>query len=195
MRTYRDPDAGTKIGSAVVPLLLLALFPLLWVPFGYSRDWSGLAISAVFIATALVLYRAVERHKRDVKCVEVRLDDDGTCELETVDHVTRIHASEIRAVEYKRDSESDAEKYVIRYRNGKAELGGHTTDFADFLRRLKALNPAVDVSSFPALVAETLPESAPPERRSPLETFLRSGLFPLVAIVLIVYLAGQTLVK
>jgi hypothetical protein len=196
MRTYSDPDARSKIGSTVVPLLLFALVvPLLGLPFGHSLHWSGVTISAVLIAAALILHRAVARHQRDVKCIEVRLDDDGTCELETVDHVTRIHVSEIRAVEYRRDSENDAEKYVIRYRNGKAELGGHTTDFADFLGRLKALNPAVDVSSFPALVAKTLPEGAPSERRSPLEAFLRSGLFPLIAIVLLVYLAGQTVIK
>ena len=99
MHTYRNPDARRpKIGSAVVPLLLFALFPLLSVPFGYSLDRNGVTVSAVFIATALILYRAVERHHRDVECVEVRLDDGGTCELETLDHVTRIHVSEIRAV-------------------------------------------------------------------------------------------------
>jgi hypothetical protein len=192
MHTYRNPDARRpKIGSAVVPLLLFALFPLLSVPFGHSLDRNGLTISAVFIAAALILYRAVERHHRDVECVEVRLDDGGTCELETFGHVTRIHVSEIRAVE----SESGAERYVIRYRDGKAQLGGNTTDFADFLGRLKALNPAVDVSSFPTLVAETLPEGTPSERRSLLETFLRSRLFPLVVLVLLIYLAGQTVIK
>jgi len=125
----------------------------------------------------------------------VRLDDDGTCELETVDHVTRIHVNEIRAVECRRDSENGAETYVIRYRDGKGELGGHTTDFADFLGRLKALNPAVDVSSFPTLVAQTLPEGAPAERRSLLQTFLHSRLFPLIVMVLLIYLAGQTVIK
>jgi nitrate reductase NapE component len=196
MHTYRNPNARRpKIGSAVVPLLLFALFPLLSVPFGYSLDRTGVTISAVFIAAALILYRAVERHHRDVECGEVRLDDGGTCELETFGHVTRIHVSEIRAVEYRRDSESGAERYVIRYRDAKAELGGNTTDFADFLGRLKALNPAVDVSSFPTLVAETLPEGTPSERRSLLETFLRSRLFPLVVLVLLIYLAGQTVIK
>jgi hypothetical protein len=173
---------------------LFALFPLLGVPLGYSVGWS-VTISAVFFAAALILNRAVDRHQRDVECVEVRLDDDGTCELETVDHVTRIHVSDIRAVEYRRDSESRTEKYVIRYRSGKAELGARTTDFVEFLRRLKALNPAVDVSSFPALVAETLPENAPSERRSRVQKVLRSGLFPLAVIVLLVYLSGQTLFK
>jgi hypothetical protein len=109
--------------------------------------------------------------------------------------VTRIDVSEIRAVEYRRDSENGTESYVIRYRNGKAELGGNTTDFPDFLRRLTTLNPGIDVSSFPRIVAETLPNAASSEHRSPLATFLRSGLFPLGAILLIVYLASQTFVR
>jgi hypothetical protein len=196
MRRYRDPDAGKNVGSPLWPFLLLALVvPLASLPLVRSIDWSDVAISAVLIAAGLMVHRAVERNRRDVKCIEVRLDDGGTCELETADHVTRIDVSEIRAVEYRRDSENGAESYVIRYRNGKAELGGNTTDFADFLGRLTTLNPGVDVSSFPRIVAETLPGAASSEHRSPLETFLRSGLVPLGVILLVVYLASQTLVR
>lgn len=196
MRTYRDPDAGKRVGSPLWPILLLVLLVLLAsLPLVGSLDWSDVAAPAILIAAVLMVHRAVERNRRDVKCIEVRLDDGGTCELETADHVTRIHVSEIRAVEYRRDSENRTESYVIRYRNGKAELGGNTTDFADFLERLTTLNPGVDVSSFPRIVAETLPNAASSEHRSPLATFLRSGLVPLGAILLIVYLASQTLVR
>ena len=194
MRAYRDPDAKRKTPFLALPLLLFALLPLVGLQIS-PPDWTGLAISAVFIAAAVIVYVGARTHWRDVGCVEVRLDDDGMCELETADHVTRVHVSEIRAVEYSRSSESGAETYVIRHRTGKAQLGGRTTDFGDFLRRLTALNPAVDVSSFPAVVTETLPAKTSEPTRTPLEAFLRSGVLPLAGILLVVYLTGQTFLK
>jgi hypothetical protein len=71
------------------------------------------------------------------------------------------------------------------------------SDFRDFLERLKTLNPAVDLSTFPMLVTEGLSggagSSAP--QQSSVERFLRSAFFPLFVIVLVIWLAGQTVVK
>ena len=63
------------------------------------------------------------------------------------------------------------------------------TDFADFLARLKTLNPAVDLTSFPA---ETWPGvgAGTNERDTPIRRLLtRSVLLPLCVVVLLVHLA------
>jgi hypothetical protein len=39
---------------------------------------------------------------------------------------------------------------TIRYEGGKLHVDKRMSDLADFLTRLKALNPAVDLTTFPA---------------------------------------------
>src|SRR6266511_2649446 len=92
-------------------------------------------------------------------CGEIRLSDDGRCELETKRQVIRLHVNQIRSVKYWRDDESDRESYTIRYQGGKLKVSDGMTLFPDFLARLQRLNPALDVTTFPA--------DAWPELRTP----------------------------
>jgi hypothetical protein len=89
-----------------------------------------------------------DRRHRQRTCSEIRLGDDGTCELETKRAVIHLHVNQIASVEYVRDSDSRAD-YVISYQGGSVPVTKGMTDFADFLNRLGALNPAVDLNSFP----------------------------------------------
>jgi len=57
-------------------------------------------------------------------CREIRLDDDGTCELVTSHRVIRLHVNEITALKYQRDSEGDTGSFSIRYTGGKLEVRG-----------------------------------------------------------------------
>jgi hypothetical protein len=68
------------------------------------------------------------------------------------------------------------------------------TGFADFLTRLKTLNPAVDLTSFPADAWPGLGQHATEERSTLIRRFIGSALFPLIVITLLVYTASQTLV-
>jgi hypothetical protein len=80
---------------------------------------------------------------------EIRMGSDGTCEFETKRRVIRLHVHEIRSVRY--SAKSDGESfYTIHYRSGKLRVGLQMTGFADFLTRLKTLNPAVGLANLPA---------------------------------------------
>jgi len=201
IHTYRDADVfRTGYWDGAIPsvlsfcLLVLFLFgPLAagWFPF----NWTLAAAAAAFTVLAVAAGYNQYRRKQYGNCGEIRLDDDGTCELETKRQVIRIHASEIQSVKYWRDSESDREHYTIHYRGGKLHVAERMTGFRDFLTRLKTLNPAVNLTSFPALLADAWPaaDRQATEERTPVSRFLRSALFPLIVISLLVYLAIQTI--
>ena len=136
------------------------------------------------------------RHRADGTCGEIRLGDDGTCELETKRRVIHLHVHEIRSVRYSPKSDEQGESYTIHYQSGKLDVGKQMTGFADFLTRLKKLNPAVDLNSFPSDAWPGLSQPMTKERGTlTLVGFVRSALFPLSVISLLVYVASQTLGK
>jgi hypothetical protein len=107
---------------------------------GNGGRWEGAVVAAVLVFIAGMMFEGWRR-----SCHEIRLSDDGTCELETKRRVIRFHVSEISAVEY---DGSDGESYTIRYRRTKMYVSG-LEPFPDFIARLESLNPAVDLSGFP----------------------------------------------
>jgi hypothetical protein len=161
-------------------------------------SWFTVLVSA-FCAAAVVGGYVFFRRESEGNCGEIRLSDDGICELETKRRVTRLHVGEIRSVRYTRDSESDREHYTIYYRDGKAEVTQRMNGVLDFLTRLKTLNPSVDLSSFPAFLADSLPgglgDPATGERANAANRFIRRGLFPLLVVAALVWLAMQTLAR
>lgn len=128
-------------------------------------------------------------------CGEIRLGDDGTCELEAKRRVIRLHVHDLRSVRYSPETDEDSESYTIHYRSGKLHVGPRMTGFADFLTRLKTLNPAVDLASFPAGAWPGLGQPATKERDTLVRRFMRGALFPLIVISLLTILASQTLGK
>jgi hypothetical protein len=193
MHIYRDPKVvGSRPWTAAVvglaPLVLLAVFVLGWRPFTWGEAVSLFVLAGLW---AVSQYHSYGRENyRD--CVEIRLGDDGTCELEMKRRVIRLHVNEIQSVRYSRDSD-DRESYTIRCQGQKIHVAGRMTDFSDFLTRLKALNPAVDLTSFPADAWPGLGGRAPREPW-PLG-FVQSAPFLLTVVFLLVYLASQTLDK
>lgn len=194
IHTYRDSDAlqhtapmsHLVVGGLTLSLLLVLLGVAI---VGSSGEVEG--------ALALVLFLAItyfgNRQYRGRVCGEIRLADDGTCELETKQQVIRLHVNQIEAVKYENDPDRRA-AYYISYQGGSVPVDSAMTGFADFLRRLKTLNPAVDLTSFPAKAWPDLHQPAPGGRRTDVSRFIRSALFPLFVIALLVYLASQTLV-
>ena len=199
LHIYRDPEAFGE--NSVGPRFLIACFLFLLlgaqVAIHPRVTWFD-ALLVAFCVGGLVAVAVHFGRERDGNCGEIRLSDEGTCELETRRRVIRLHVGEIQSVTYWRDSENEGEHYTIHYRGGKLGVTQRMKGFLDFLTRLKALNPAVDLSSFPAVLADTWPGVGGPgtgERIARGNRFTRSALFPLIVVALLVYLASQTLVK
>jgi hypothetical protein len=155
--------------------------------------WPAAAMFGGFSGVVFVFQCLAYRRDQYGICGEIRLSDDGTCELEAKRRVIRLHVNEIRSVRFWRETDEQSESYTIHYRSGKLDVSKQMTSFADFLTRLKTLNPAVDLSSFPAGAWPGLGQPATEKRGTLVRRFMTSALFPLIVISLLVYVASQTL--
>jgi hypothetical protein len=193
--TYREPDplesgGGRFVRSAFFPLLVICALVFAAASNLGSASWDdaeGLGSGVVFFSVFGVLGLLHDRHRR---CREIRLSDDGTCELETKRRVIRLHVNEIRSVDYRRDDESDCESYTICYQGGKVHVSERMTGFSDFLARLKMLNPGVKLAGFHADALPGLEIAATSAGRR-----IRGAVFPLTVVALLIYLASQTLLS
>jgi hypothetical protein len=173
-------------------LLVLAFIGDTWIFSSSPRPWLTAAVSVGAVLFMLICQYLAYRHEYYGTCSEIRLSDDGTCELETKRQIIRLHVNEIRSVEFSPEDDENCESYIICYQGGKLDVSKEMTAFADFLTRLKALNPAVDLTSFPADTWPGLGGPAP-ERSGPVRRFVTSAVFPLIVIAFLVYIAIQTL--
>ena len=200
IHVYRDATArSVGFWGLFVPVflffvgfLVLALLPIVGGE-GDGFGWDDLMVLGVFGAplVLVLVYLAFKRQGYE-ECREIRLDDGGTCELETASgRVIRIHVNEITSVRYSRDSDSDSESYTIRYQCRELHVTERMTDFLDFLTRLKALNPAVEMSTFPR--GSRPGQGGPTEQPGHLRRIVQSAFFPAIVIVLLVYWSSQAL--
>jgi hypothetical protein len=156
LHTYRDKRFAEGTFVDVFPYVVIFAIGVNFAVAAYlERDDHGFTFREILIVAmwsgfALAAVPLLYRHYTHRVCGEIRLSDDGICELQTKRRLIRLDASEITSVKYIRDDDSDAERYSVRYRGGKVSVAGRMEGFADFLARLKELNPAVDLTSFPA---------------------------------------------
>src|SRR4051812_4499710 len=144
----RERSPAARLIASLRPMILLA--PLGWgamTVVGHGASWGNLAFVAAFCIWILCV--SALGHWRDRDCRQIRLSDDGACELETSRRVIRLHVNQINAVEYYKDDESEREHYTIKYRDGSVVVPDAIAHFDDFLERLKTLNPGVGVTNFP----------------------------------------------
>jgi hypothetical protein len=116
-------------------ILLAALGWEAMTVVGHGASWVNLAFIAAL--GIWILCVSVLGHLRDRDCREIRLSDDGTCELETSRRVIRLHVNQISAVEYYKDDESDRERYTIKYNDGSVVASKSIADFEGFLTTSK----------------------------------------------------------
>jgi len=196
IHTYRDPAVlgGKFFGPGyLVFCALVLIFPFApTLLFGSPFTKDDAIFAAVCTSMLFIWGYFTYRHEHYSSCGEIRLSDDGTCELETKRRVIRLHVNEIRSVKYFHDSEDDSDSYTIRYSGGTLQVSERMTDFHDFLTRLKTVHPGVDLTSFPAKTWPGLGGKTP-EKAGPLNRFIRSALFPIVIIAALVYIATDTL--
>jgi hypothetical protein len=188
------PESGARrlFRSTFFPLFVIVVL-LALASDAIGHDYAQVGLGAlVFLVVACALAAGDAAWTRRYVCREIRLSDDGTCELETKRRTIRLHVSQIRSVLYRRSSEDDGESYSIRYESGKLHVGQRMPELGDFLARLKTLNPAVDLSSFPA---DAWPGLATPAeaRTTALRRGIRGALFPAGVVILLIWLALQTL--
>jgi hypothetical protein len=180
------------LGFGFVALFLLGLFAVA----GGSFTLQAAGPFAGFIVLMFVAMYAGQSRQQYGVCGEIRLDDDGTCELQTKRGLIRLYVSEIRSVKYWRDSESGSENFTIYYQDGELLVTGRMTGFPDFLTRLATLNPVVDLTTFPAFLADAWPGLRTPASEVSsinMSRLARSAVFPLIVIALLAWLAIQTL--
>lgn len=193
VHTYRDPEAvDGKALRFVVPLVGLLVFAALTfftlVP-GFAWGDRGEAAAAIVLFFGLA--HLSDRRYRSCKCAEIRLDDDGTCELETNRKVIRLHVNQFGSVKYVRDPDSRAD-YYLYYQGGRGPVERGMTNFHDFLSRLKALNPSVELTGFPSDAWPRLRTPMSEERDANLSRRIRGALFPVGVVVVLAWLAVET---
>ncbi len=168
--------------AVMAPLLILATLGSIFISFGRNDA----IVIALLIGFTSVFGYAWYRHEHYRTCSEIRLSDDGTCELETKRRLIGLHVNEIRSVQLSPESDDRDESYSVRYQGGKLAVNKEMAAFADFLTRLKTLNPAVDLSSFPA----DWPHADDTETSG---TGVLRFVFPLIVIIMLAGIAWETL--
>jgi hypothetical protein len=192
IHTYRDPNVfESKPLPFVVPLAVFAALSAFALSHGFT--WNDRGKGAAAIALLLGLAYLNGRRYRFTSCREIRLSDDGICELETKRRVIRLHVNQISSVEYDRESDSPTEYCICYHPGGTVPVTTGMTDFDDFLIRLKSLNPAVDLTSFPAKDWPDLHTPATAGGETDIGRLIRTALLPTGVIALIIWLAIQTL--
>jgi hypothetical protein len=115
IHTYRDPDVlSFRLWHLsfflFVPIFLFAPLALGWVPFTKGAVLFAALGGIPFLLAPYFFYRS----QYYGRCSEIRLSDDGTCELETKRRVIRLHVNQIRSVQFSPEGDESRESYTIR---------------------------------------------------------------------------------
>ncbi len=107
--------------AVMAPLLILATLGSIFISFGRNDA----IVIALLIGFTSVFGYAWYRHEHYRTCSEIRLSDDGTCELETKRRLIGLHVNEIRSVQLSPESDDRDESYSVRYQGGKLAVFGN----------------------------------------------------------------------
>jgi hypothetical protein len=191
---YRDSTILDRKGLRFVlfpVVVFLVIVALAASALAHGVTWAergeGALVPTLFFGLGYISYR---RHRYGT-CGEIRLSDDGMCELETKRRVIRLHVNEIRSVAY--SASDEGESYKIHYHDGYLPVTTEMTGFPDFLVCLKTLNPAVDLTSFPPDAWPGLGAPATGERGTSVSRRIRGALFPVGVVAALVWLTIETL--
>ena len=152
VRTYRNPKrTRIVLGEAVGALFFLVigggvLLSLVEASFEYS-PLTLLFTLPLFLGFTAVIYAVCFR-----RVYEIRLSDEGNCEFRAAVSRKHLGAQQITSVELNAgrtwsSGEDDVDHTVVRFQGGKLGLVivQPVDDFDEFLDRLQALNPTIEV--------------------------------------------------
>jgi len=183
-----------------VTIVLMAIFGAVWLLAGIAMagiTFEQWPLTIVLSAPLFVLWASPIYAEFFLRFYEVRLSDEGACEFKAALRSKLVRAQQIITVErdYRgwRMNDDDTEMTAVRFQGGSLIVVQPVDDFTEFLARLKTLNPAVDLTSYSADTrrdVDTTGErtSAADESSTAAGRFVRSSLFPLLVIALLVYL-------
>jgi hypothetical protein len=195
IHTYRDEEfvRSRFFGPLYVGFVLLVFsFPLVSLLTADIPFTTRAAVLAVVIGLLFVSQYAAYRHHNYGRCSEIRLGDDGTCELETKRRVIRLHVNEIRSVQFQPETDESGEEITICYQGGSLRVDREMAGLTDFLARLKTLNPGADVTGFRRAGWSNLRIPWVKEPRL-VDRFADGPLFGPLVICLLLYLASHIL--
>jgi hypothetical protein len=145
IRTYRSSKIWLwfilwlPLGCAICGVFIVAGTALLIAALtgdgGDTPRWFDVSFAIFFFSLGSVGGTAWVYGALDM-CYEFWLSDDGTCEFRSLLRRKRVRAQQIVSLEL------DEGTTNVRYQGGKLHLL-ETDDFADFVARLKELNPGV----------------------------------------------------
>jgi hypothetical protein len=195
MHAYRNHQRdGRRFGDAVFGLAWL-FGGLVVVAIGESFFGDSLRLLVVS-APVLFVWMAPFYAHFFRRYYEIRLSDEGSCEFRGALRSKHLRAQQIISVQRNasricRSEDDEAEHTLLRFQGGSLVVVQPVDGFEDFLTRLQALNPAIDVTGVPDDARPSLEAPATEEPGTFVQRFFRSALFPLLVIVLILYLASR----
>ena len=199
VHTYRNHGRnGRHPGDAVFAVVWL-FGGLVWVAVFEGFVGESLLL-LVLSVPVLVLWMSPFYAHFFRRFYEIRLSDEGSCTFVGALRGKHLRAQQITSIERNasrvwRSEADEAEHTLVRFQGGSLVVVQPVDGFEDFLTRLQALNPIIDLSGS---LADGRPRPVPPGAEEQVATrgnrFMRSAFFPLIVISLLVYLASKTVV-
>jgi hypothetical protein len=195
IHAYRNPQRnGRHVGDA--------LFALAWligalVVAAVIESFVGDSLLLLVIsAPVLLLWMAPFYAHFFRRYYEIRLSDEGSCDFRGLLRSKHLRAQQIISVQRNawgvwRSDGDEAEHVLLRFQGGSLVVVQPVGGFEDFLTRLQALNPVIDVTGALGDARPSLEATATEEPGTFVKRFFRSALFPLLVIALILYLASR----
>jgi hypothetical protein len=193
VHAYRNRDRNTRLAFMAIfgPFWLLAGLAMAGILF---EQWP---LTVLVSAPLFVLWASPIYTEFFLRFYEIQLSDDGACEFKAALRSKLIRAQQVISVERDdrgwRMNDEETDKTAVRFQGGSLVVVQPVDGFADFLARLKTLNPAINLAIDSV---DTQPDSGTTDDRASateehatfLGRFVRSSLFPLLVIALLVYL-------
>ena len=202
VHTYRNHRRNGRYPAHAVVAVAWLIGGLVWV--AAVETFVGDSLLLVVISAPLLVFWMSPIYAHFFRrYYEIRLSDEGSCEFRgALRRSKQLRAQQIVSVERNatrvwRKEDDDDEHTLLRFQGGSLVVVQPLDGFDDFLTRLQALNPAVQVhGEAPSSVPAESPGQGKPAtpERGLVNRFMHSALFFLIVILVLVYVASQTLI-
>jgi len=123
-------------------IIALVLIGMGWALWSHPADRVSLGL---FLGVVMLIGLPLVAYWLSTYCREIRLGEDGFCEFETRRRVVRTLVAELASVKEEVDEDGDR-NYYLRFRDGSRLWTCGLAEFDDFLTRIEALNPSIEIN-------------------------------------------------